>query len=95
MCALLCKENPPVVINYSTSICFTAVSVYPRLYGTKQPKTYDSHLNITLESMNKGYIERIETLANEEAHVKWEISAYFLFHFEASGMVIVCIRVVI
>ena len=45
MCALLCKENPPVAINYSASFCFRAVSVYPGLYGTKQPMIYDSHLN--------------------------------------------------
>ena len=76
MCALLCKENPPVAINYSASFCFRAVSVYPKLYGTKQPKTYDSHQNITLEPMNKGYFGCIETLATGDPDVKWEISAY-------------------
>ena len=53
MCALLCKENPPVAINYLASFCFrdwNVVSVYPRLSGAKQPMTFDSHLNITLES---------------------------------------------
>ena len=47
MCVLLCKENPPVAINYSASFCFRAVSVYPRLYGTKQPMI--RHLNVDLE----------------------------------------------
>ena len=50
--------------------------MYPRLYGTKQPMTFDSHLNITSESMSKGYFGCIETLATEEALIKWEISAY-------------------
>ena len=72
MCALLCKEHPPVAINYSASFCFRPVSVYPRLSGTKQPMTFD----ITLVLSSKGYFGRIETLATEEAHVKWEISAY-------------------
>ena len=61
---------------YSTSFCFRAVSVYSRLSGTKQPMTFDSHLNITLVLSSKGYIGRIETLTTEEAHIKWEISAY-------------------
>ena len=40
---------------YSASFGFRAVSVYPRLYGTKQPMTFDSHLNVDLEifSVNK------------------------------------------
>ena len=48
------QGKPPVAINYSASFCFrnwSAISVCPRFYGTKQPKSFGSHLNPTLKSI--------------------------------------------
>ena len=75
-CETGCVLEVLVAINCSASFCFRAVFVYPRLYSTKQPMTFDSNLNITLVLWSKGYFGRIETLATGETDVKWAISAY-------------------